>query len=107
MKIYFYTQDYENYGTPGDPYWKPKGGSDFILDAPEWLEGMITDVYDIINYSGDMFIRDVVGHLVVNDQFKTDCEMLQLEYEGKIEYPSVRMSYDEFIKLSERVKESI
>lgn len=105
MKIYFYTQDYENYGSPGDPYWKPKGGSDFILDAPEWLEGMIADVYDAINYSGDMFIREVIGHLVVNDKFTTDFEQMQQEHDGEVQYPATRMTYDEFIKMVE--KESI
>ena len=97
MKIYFYTQDYENYGTPEEPYWKAKGGSDYIIDAPEWQEGMIDKVYSLINESGQMYISTVLGHLVVNDHFKTDDEVFQLQYEGSIEFPAVRVTYNEFL----------
>ena len=97
MKIYFYTQDYENYGSPEKPYWKAKGGSDYILEAHEWTEDMIDKVYSLITERGKMLMSDVIGHLVVNDKFLTDCEQLQLEYEGSIEFTAVRVTYKEFL----------
>lgn len=97
MKIYFYTQDYENYGSPEEPYWKPKGGSDYILEATEWTEEMIDKVYSLITVRGKMSMSDVIGHLVVNDKFLTDFEQIQLEHEGSIEFTAVRVTYDEFL----------
>ena len=97
VKIYFYTQDYENYGSPEEPYWKAKGGSDFVLEAEEWTEPMIDKVYSLITENGKMFISDVIGHLVVNDKFLTDFEQMQLEHEGWIEFSAVRLTYDEFL----------
>ena len=97
MLLYFYTQDLENYGTPLKPHWKAKGGSDYILKASEWTEEMIDRVYSIISKNGEMFISYVIGHLVVNDKFLTDCEQLQLEHEGMIEFSAIRLTYDQFL----------
>ena len=30
-KLLITTQTYENYGDIAQPYWKPKGGSDYVL----------------------------------------------------------------------------
>jgi len=114
MKIYFYTQDYENYGAHDwdgkgscPQYWKAKGGEDFILSAESWSEEMIDCVYSLIECSDEYFRRLMIGHLEVCEEFKTDFEESQLNYEGEIQYPAKRMSYDEFISLSEKMKECV
>ena len=107
MKIYFYTQDYENYGSPDEPYWKPKGGSDFILEADSWTEEMIDSAYSVIEHEGEMFIRSMIGHLEICDEFKTDLEQFQLENDGEILFPATRLTYDNFMKLNGKMKESV
>lgn len=107
VKMYFYTQDYENYGSPDEPYWKAKGGSDFILEAGEWTEEMVAKACELIEHAGEMFIRSIIGNQVVCDEFKTDFEQMQFEHEGYIEYPAVRMTFDNFLKLNSTMKECI
>jgi len=102
MLLYFYTQDYENYGSAEKPYWKPKGGSDFILDADEWTESMIDNVYSIIEKSDEMYISDVIGHQEVNSKFITDSEQMQLENEGGVEIAACRLTYNLFMKKFDR-----
>jgi len=99
MLLYFYTQDYENYGTPEDPYWKPKGGSDYILEADEWTEEMIHKIVGIVNFANPMFESSLIGYQEVCKEFKTDFEQMQLEHDGSIEFPANRMKYDEMQKL--------
>lgn len=96
-KMYFYTQDFENYGTVEDPYWKAKGGSDFIIEADEWDAEMVNNVIENIEYSNDMSQRFLVGYQAVHDEFTTQDEQFELEYEGKIEFGAKRCSYQEFM----------
>jgi len=98
IKMYFYTQDYENYGTPEEPYWKAKGGEDFILEAEEWTEEMIIKAYDLIELSDDFLIRSMIGNQVVGDQFLTDFEQMQLDNEGQIQFPAKRVTFEEFVE---------
>lgn len=98
MKICFYTQDYENYGTDTDPYWKAKGGEDFIIEAPEWTEEMADNVCKAVSEDNPFFQRSVIGFDKVSDDYMTQFERDQLDYEGKIDYPAVRVSYDEIMK---------
>jgi len=97
-KMFFYTQNYENYGTPQNPYWKAKGGSDFIIDADAWTEEMIQQVVDSVEFKYEMLESFLIGYQLVHDSFVTDFEQSQMEYEGKITYPATRLSYNEFVK---------
>lgn len=101
MKVYFYTQDFENYGTPDNAHWKPKGGSDFIIEADSWTEEMVQKVVDLVNYSGEMSQRSLIGYQEVSDTFMTQDEQFELEYEGSIEFGAMRCTYDEFLTKNE------
>lgn len=105
MKIYFYTQEHENYGTEAEPFWKAKGGSDFILESNTWTTEMFDRVYSILNYSNPFFTSTVIGHNDIQDDFITDFEKAQLEYDGEIQFPATRITYDQFIQLHKNVTE--
>jgi len=100
MKLYFFTQVYENYGTENEPYWKAKGGEDYIIDAESWTEEMVDEVISNITVCNPFYESSYIGHIQVSDTFKTDFEQSQFDYEGHIQYPAIRVNYDEFIKES-------
>jgi len=102
-KLYFYTQEYENYGTPDEPYWKAKGGSDFIIEASEWTEEMIETITDLVTFTNPMYESSLIGYQEVCAEFKTDFEQSQFEYEGFIQYPATRATYEEFVAKFEEV----
>lgn len=102
MKLCFYTQDHENYGSEEKAYWKPKGGEDFIIEAPVWTEEMTTKVCDLLAVNNPFFQRSVIGFDEVSDDYMTQFERSQLEYDGEIEFPAIRFTFDELIKLSEK-----
>jgi hypothetical protein len=102
MKLLITTQVYENYGAhdwdgKGEcpQYWKAKGGNDYVIK----------------NFRGDttaavMMVRpdieqDTVGYreqiidwnLVAND-YLTEFERSQLDYEGRITYPAQEILVD-------------
>jgi hypothetical protein len=102
MKLLITTQVYENYGAHDwdgagscPQYWKAKGGNDYVIK----------------NFRGDttaavMMVRpdieqDTVGYreqiidwnLVAND-YLTEFERSQLDYEGRITYPAQEILVD-------------
>jgi hypothetical protein len=98
MKLMISTQFMENYGahdwdgTGACPqYWKFKGGEDYFFPLG-------TDEYDIpklvdalrskIEWDEDYSRQYIVGTEVVADDYMTDFERSQLEYEGKVTYPA-------------------
>lgn len=98
MKLHFCTQDYENYGTENEPYWKAKGGSDYIIEASEWTEEMVNEVINRISYSNPFSQSSYIGHDSVSDEYMTEFERAQLDYDGEIIFPATRLNYDEFVK---------
>lgn len=89
-KVYIFTQDYENYGSPDEPYWKPKGGSDyFIPNATEsTMAELVESVRGDVECSNDFYISTILGSELVEDDYMTEFERSQLEYEGKINFPA-------------------
>lgn len=107
MKILICTQYLENYGTATDPYWKNKGGNEFIVDLPEDFRQdhemaekkalMLADaLVDKIEYKNAFTEEYVVGISLVEDDFMTSFEQSQLELDGEILYPANRVSYEQF-----------
>jgi hypothetical protein len=89
MKIYIYTQCYENYGYR----WKPKGGMDYFIPcgesiSPVRLDAMVSLARLKIEHKNEMFEENIVGIEVVADDFMTDFEENQLKYDGKIDFPA-------------------
>ena len=116
MKLHIYTQDQENYGThdwdgEGEvpQYWKMKGGDDFIITVEgfRWndeftakkLEMIVDSLRDKIEEDSPYFRRSILGYNPVEDDFLTDFEQSQLDYEGEIAFTAKRMGYDQLMAL--------
>jgi len=99
-KLLITTQVYENYawnedgsiGTGANAYWKPKGGSDYLVKNLTSL--VLTTIRDLVDavrpqieQDNDYFREHVIHWEVVADEYLTEFELDQLEFEGKIVYP--------------------
>ncbi len=103
-KLLITTQVYENYawredGTVGkgsEAYWKAKGGNDYVvlnidINAAAEIAEMVRPQ---IEESNDYFIEHVIGWEVVADDYLTEFERDQLEYDGEITYPAREILVD-------------
>jgi hypothetical protein len=96
MKLLITTQNYENYGAHDwdgvgecPQYWKAKGGSDYVVknftnfnnttEAVMALRGQIEE-------DSEYFRSSIIDWEVVADDFLTEFEQDQLNYEGKIRF---------------------
>lgn len=97
-KLLITTQVFENYawnedgslGVGADAYWKAKGGSDYVvknIDINRAAE-IATLVAGQIEQDNEAFREYVIAWEVVADDYLTEFEKDQLEYEGKITYPA-------------------
>ena len=104
-KILIQTQDYENYAwvdgvlqTGKDAYWKAKGGRDIFVPiegfneahefADKKLEMIVDSVRDRIECNNEGYQSMIIGYSIVADDYMTDFEKSQLEYDGRILYPA-------------------
>jgi hypothetical protein len=88
-KLYIFTQDQENYGDEANPHWKMKGGEDFFV--PNFSGDETTAVMALrsqIEEDNPYFRRQIIGWNIVANDYMTDFEQSQLEYEGTITYPA-------------------
>ena len=103
-KLLITTQVYENYawredgtlGTGAEAYWKAKGGSDYVVknftDYNRVTETVMA-LRDKIEQASDAYTETIIGWEVVADDYMTDFERSQWEYEGKITYPAIEVSF--------------
>lgn len=105
MKLVIFTQTYENYGAHDwdgkgkcPQYWKSKGGDDYYLPLEGFRENsefaeknlrMIVDgVREQIERTDEYFQESIIGYELVDDDYMTDFESSQLDYEGFIRFPT-------------------
>jgi hypothetical protein len=100
MKLLITTQVYENYawnqdgsiGTGEDAYWKAKGGSDYVVrnfDPTRYAPGIIVELLRPKVESNNDYVREhILDWSVVEDDYLTEFEQSQLEYDGKITFPA-------------------
>ena len=102
MKLLIETQVYENYGSEENPYWKPKGGEAYVVKAidevlerisgncslPNDLESLIDSLRDQVEIQDPMYIESIIATSIVEDDFLTRDERLQVEFEGFVKYPA-------------------
>ena len=104
MKLHIQTQIQENYGAhdwDGEgvcpQHWKFKGGNDYMVAVDTVKTGeffdkkceMIVDsVRGQIEENSDYYRETILGWTLVADDFLTDFEQRQLEYDGAIVYPA-------------------
>jgi hypothetical protein len=96
MKAIFTTQVYENYawredgsiGTGVDAYFKPKGGDEYVVRnvSEDRAFEILEKVASQIEKSNDYYQEFIVDVKVVEDDFLTEYELNQLEWEGRIVY---------------------
>ena len=96
MKLLITTQNHENYGAHDwdgvgecPQYWKAKGGSDYVVknftnfnnttEAVMALRGQIEE-------DSEYFRSFIIDWEVVADDYLTEFEQMQLDYEGKIRF---------------------
>ena len=96
MKAIFTTQVFENYawredgsiGTGEDAYFKPKGGDEYVVknvDKSQMLR-ILKEVKAQVEVSNDYFRETVVDFVLVEDDYLTEYERSQLEWDGSIVY---------------------
>ena len=97
MKLHIITQYMENYGAhdwdgEGEcpQYWKMKGGEDyFILNVNETeVDAAIAQVRGDIEWNDIGSRQYIIGYGLVANDFMTEFEVSQLEYDGKITCPA-------------------
>jgi hypothetical protein len=104
MKLHITTQYMENYGAHAwdgegecPQRWKFKGGEDYFyqlgteVPSDEHLAELVQVLRGRFEYSDDYAINTLVGYGVVADDYRTEFERSQLEYDGRIAYPAVML----------------
>jgi hypothetical protein len=102
MKLLITTQVYENYGAHDwdgqgqcPQYWKAKGGSDYVVKninvnkVTETLMGVRGQI-EQDNYA---FRESIIDFRVVADDYLTEFEQSQLDYEGTVRYPAKELAW--------------
>jgi len=94
-KLVIGTQYKENYNTTGEgePYWKFKGGSEYIVSIPTGMSEIETlaEVTPLIEYKNEGSEEYVLGHFTAEDDYQSDFEKSQIEYEGYGGYKEPRL----------------
>ena len=105
MMLVIQTQYCENYGAHDwdgvgacPQYWKFKGGSQYkITGVPEGVdaEEVVDMVRSDIEHKSDYAEEYIVGWTTEQDDWLSDFERSQLEYEGEIRYKEPVIEYSE------------
>ena len=98
MKLYIWTQCRENYGTAEQPYWKFKGGMDYFVPMGKSVSDskvteMVMVVRGDIESNHPMYEEYILGGDVVADDYMTDFEKSQFEYEGQIRFKAKELAW--------------
>jgi|APGre2960657423_1045063.scaffolds.fasta_scaffold00137_22 hypothetical protein len=104
-KIHLVTQYSENYGAHdwsgnGDcpQYWKFKGGEDYFFPLPAGYplgrvaELVTQDLMPRVEWNSDHSRSHLLNWQVVQDDFRTEFERMQLEYDGQVDFPAITLS---------------
>lgn len=102
MKLMITTQIHENYGAhdwdgEGEcpQYWKAKGGNDYVVEnfrgGEEAATALVMAVRSRIEENTPYFQEYIVGWDIVEDDYLTEFERSQLEFDGEILYPATKL----------------
>ena len=101
-KLLITTQVYENYGAHDwdgvgecPQYWKPKGGSDYVVKKinVNKVTETVMALRSQIEQDNQAFRETIIGWEVVANDYLTEFEQSQLDYEGKIRYPAKELTW--------------
>jgi hypothetical protein len=102
-KLLITTQVYENYGAHDwdgvgecPQYWKAKGGSDYVVKKFKDFSKVTETVMALrsqIECDNEGFRETIINFEVVADDYLTEFEKDQLEYEGTIRFPAKELAW--------------
>ena len=102
-KLLITTQVYENYGAHDwdgvgecPQYWKAKGGNDYVVKKFKDFSAVSETVMALRGQieCDDRFYREtIIGWEIVANDYLTEFEKDQLEYEGKIRFPAKELAW--------------
>ena len=102
-KLLITTQVYENYGAHDwdgvgecPQYWKAKGGNDYVVKKFKDLNKVTETVMALrgqIEQDNEGFRETIIGWEVVANDYLTEFEQSQLDYEGSIRYPAKELAW--------------
>lgn len=102
-KLLIQTQTYENYGAHDwdgvgecPQYWKAKGGSDYVVKKFKDLDKVTEVVMALrsqIECDNEGYREHIINFEVVANDYLTEFEKSQLEYEGTIRYPAKELAW--------------
>jgi len=108
-KLLITTQVYENYGAHDwdgvgecPQYWKAKGGNDYVVKnfegnrRPSVAESATEAVMALrsqIEQDNDGFRETIIDWKLVANDYLTEFEQSQLDYEGSIRYPAKELAW--------------
>ena len=93
-KLMIITQVLENYGSETQPFWKAKGGGEYVLKNFSYFNKVNEVVHSLrseIEIDNPFCQEYIASWEVVEDNYLTEFERSQLEYEGRIDFPAVEV----------------
>jgi len=90
-KLVILTQVYENYGSADKPYWKPKGGDNYVVSnftQFNEVQAVVDSIRDRLEIDDDFYNEYIIDWYVAEDDYLTQDERNQLEFDGRITYPA-------------------
>ncbi len=102
MKLLITTQVYENYGAhdwdgAGEcpEYWKAKGGNDYVVKKFKGKDVTmaIMALREKIEQDSSYYREYIVDWNIVADDYLTEFERDQLDYEGSIRFPAQELDF--------------
>jgi hypothetical protein len=98
MKIVIETQVMENYGDADKPYWKAKGGNDYVIENVQRID--YVSLHNLINRAkpqvecdNEYFREWIIDWSLHEDDYLTSYERDQLEYDGSIQFPAQKITF--------------
>lgn len=104
-KLLITTQVFENYawredgtlGTGADAYWKAKGGNDYVVKnfkgGEEAATTAVMALREQVEQSNDGYMEHIIDFSIVADDYLTEFERSQLEYDGSITFPARELEF--------------
>ena len=102
-KLLITTQVFENYawredgtlGTGAEAYWKAKGGNDYVVKnfKGKDVTMAVMALREQIEQATDGYMEQIVDSNIVADDYLTEFERSQLEYEGRITFPATELQF--------------
>jgi len=94
-KLLIQTQVYENYGDADKPYWKAKGGSDYVVKKINVIKvtETVMGLRSQIECDNEFYRESIINFEVVANDYLTEFEQSQLDYEGTIRYPAKELAW--------------